>query len=217
MPTPQGLYRLIVIGELHGQLTHTAFHFTGNVNANYNTHLKEANALLADFRQNVLPVYQLFCSQEWLSKSILVTTLIPKSTILLEHRAATGNGGQGDNSLPSFCAGLLSLRTGVGGRSGSGRLYIPGVAENLSSNSRLEGSYLGLLANIGTVLLTRYGASLTANVARYGLYSRKLGVTRSAGPPPSLSYSMAGFMPITDYVARPEVATMRKRKLARGQ
>lgn len=217
MPTPQGLYRLIVIGELHSQLTQTAFHFTGNVNANYNTHAKEATALVNDFVTWVLPTYKTFCSQEWLCKSVYVVSLIPKSAVLVEHRGATGNGAQGDNCLPSFNAGLLCLRTGVGGRSGSGRLYIPGVAEGLSSNSKLEGTYLALLADIGAALVNRYGPPLVANVARYGLFSRRLGVTRNPGPPPSLTYSMNGFMPITGYIARAEIATMRKRKLAHGQ
>jgi hypothetical protein len=215
--SPLGLYRVTLIGELHGQATQTAFHFmtnsSGNVNNNYSTELTD---LVADFIANVVPKIQLFANQEWAGKTVLGITLIPKATVFIESRLANGTGTQPDQCLPSFCAGLLSLRTGAGGRSRIGRLYIPGVAEGLSSASKLEGSYLSLLSGIGAALLQRYGPSGGFPYVRYGVFSRKLGVTRNFGPPPTLSYSAAGFMMINSIIARPEIATQRRRKLARG-
>lgn len=182
-----------------------------------NTHENELKNLCNDFAGYMVPAIQGFASDDWRAKTVLGVSLIPRPGVLVEVRIAEGTGAQSDDSLPSFCAGLLSLRTGVGGRSGKGRLYIPGVSENISSESRLEGNYLSILNNIGTILLTRYGSSGTAFIARFGLFSRKLGVTRSLGPPVSLVYNMAGFMPVTTIIARPEVVTQRKRMLLRGQ
>lgn len=214
---PLGLYRLKLVGELHGQATETAFHFqtnsTGNVNNSYRVELQD---LMANFVTNIVPKVQLFASQEWIGKTVLGITLIPKAEVFIETRLMNGTGGQSDDSLPSFCAGLLSLRTGFGGRSRIGRLYIPGVAENHSSDSRLEGQYLGVLSGIGAALLQFYGPTGGFPYVRYGVFSRKLGVTRSVGPPPTLNYNAAGFARVDSIIARPEIATMRRRKLARG-
>lgn len=123
---------------------------------------------------------------------------------------------QTGNSLPSFCAGLLSLRTGLTGRSRVGRIYVPGVAEDLSDNSRLEGAYTSVLQTLGSTLLTRYGPSGSFAHCRIGVFSRKLGVVRNPLPTPTLSYNLNGWTQITAFIARNEIATQRKRKLARG-
>jgi hypothetical protein len=215
--TPRGLYRVKLIGELHGQLTETAFHFTTSEVSGESSYFNELNNMMDDFILQILPKYQLFCSQEWAAKTVTGITLIPAQEVFIEKRIASGTGVQPNNSLPSFCAGLLSLRTGAGGRSRIGRLFIPGVSEDLSSNSRLEGSYLGLLSALGAGLTGRYGNNSSYPYVRYGVFSRKLGVTRVLLPFPHLTYNIAGFKIVTSTVARPEVATMRRRKLARGQ
>lgn len=217
LPSPQGLYRLNLIGEIHGQLTNNLFHFRGGVNANMNTHANELTNIHSDFITHMLPKIRAFACDDWKAKTLLGVSLIPRPGVLVETRIATGDGLQLNDSLPSFCAGLLSFRSGFGGRSGGGRLYIPGVAEDRSEDSRLEGDYLALLNDIGSTLLTRYGLSGTAFIARFGTFSRRLGVTRSAGPPVTLNYNMNGFFPSTTFIARPEIATMRKRMLFRGQ
>lgn len=217
MALPQvGLYRLTLIGELHGQATQTAFHFSDSDNHPNSTYQVALNHLMNDFLDIVKPKIQIFCSQQWAMKTLIGVTLIPKAEVFIETRIANGTGAQTDDSLPSFCAGLLSLRTGRGGRRRIGRLYLPGVAEGLSSNSRLEGSYLTALSDIGAALSSRYGVNGTYPYCRYGVFSRALGVTRVLLPKPSLNYSLAGFTVINSTVARPEIATMRRRKLARG-
>jgi len=181
------------------------------------TYSAEAQSIANDFLLGVLPLIQQWASDDWHVKSVLIVTLIPSPGVLIENRLAGGEGFQGGDSLPSFCAGLLSFRTGISGRSAHGRLYLPGVPEDLVSESRLEGVSLGQLQAIGTQLVTRYGVAGTFANARYGVFSRRLGVTRDPGPPPRLVYSTAGFFTVNSSIARPEVATIRKRKLARGQ
>lgn len=215
--TPRGLYRVKLIGEIHGQATETAFHFTTSENSGQSSYYTELLETMQHFQTNMLPIIQAFCCQEWVAKTLIGVTLIPKAEVFIEIRIPNGTGFQPDNSLPSFNAGLLSLRTGAGGRSRIGRLYIPGVAEGLSSASRLEGQYLGLLSNIGAKLTQFYGTSGSYPWIRYGVFSRKLGVTRVLSPLPTLNYNIAGFKIVTSTVARPEIATQRRRKLARGQ
>jgi hypothetical protein len=215
--TPRGLYRLKVIGEIHSQVTETVFHFRTKDSSTFTTYQSEMNALLTDFKAVVMPKLHVFANQEWAVKSILMVSLIPSPGVLIEDRQPGGGGFQVGHSLPSYCAGLLTIRTGLSGRSGHGRIYVPGVPEDFSSNSRLDGTSLGFLQDIGNALLTRYGASGTYNSNQYGVFSRVLGVTRQAGPPPRLVYSMNGFMLASTAIARPEIATQRKRKLGRGQ
>jgi hypothetical protein len=171
--------------------------------------------MFTEFVNNVIPPYKLFCNQEWALKSISLLQLTANPGIIVDG-AFSGNGAQVGNSLPSFCAGVLSLRSGLTGRSRHGRIYLPGVAEDLTSASKLEANYLGLLQNFGNLLRDRYGSSGTTNIIRLGIFSRKLGVTRIGGLVPSLSYSTAGFTQLTGCIARPEIGSMRRRKLARG-
>lgn len=214
--TPAGLYRVKLIGELHGQATETAFHFMTNNPTSETSYKVELQRTMDTFMTAILPKFQAFCNQEWSAKTLIGVTLIPKLEAFIEMRISGGSGFQTDNSLPSFCAGVLSLRSGFGGRSAIGRIYVPGISENLSSTSRLEGSYLSLLANIGAALVNTYGPSGSWPYTRYGVFSRKIGVTRTLSPNPTLTYSAAGFKVVTGTVARPEIATMRRRKLARG-
>lgn len=215
--SPRGLYRLILVGELHGQLTQTAFHFTTSETSGQSSYYTELLEAMQRFQQSILPKIQLFCSQQWAAKTMIGVSLIPRAEVFIEIRIPNGTGTQPDDSLPTFNAGLLSLRTGVGGRSRIGRLYFPGVAEGLSSNSRLEGNYLGLLSDVGASLTTTFGNNGAYPYVRYGVFSRKLGVTRVLLPHPHLTYSIAGFRIVTSTIARPEIASMRRRKLARGQ
>jgi hypothetical protein len=213
---PLGLYRLKVLGELHGQATETAFHFMTHSTSTMTTYASEAQAIVNDFKLQVLPKMQAFACQEWAAKSILIVTLIPTPGVLIEDRLASATGFQTDDSLPSFCAGLLSLRSGLSGRSGHGRIYVPGVPENLSIQSRLEGSLLGLLSDLGGILVSRYGLAGSFANARFGIYSRKLGIVYPSSNPTQPVYTHTGFMTLSSAIARPEIATVRKRKLARG-
>lgn len=215
--TPTGLYRAIVIGKIHEQLTQTAFHFRALTTSPHSSHAAEASAITSDINTFIIPKMQAFASDDWTALSILTVSLIPRPGVLTELRLGNATGFQPDESLPSFCAGLLSLRTGIAGRSAHGRIYVPGVPENALDASKLTGTALGLLSDIGAALIARFGNTGSSNFARFSVFSRKLGVTRNPGPPATYSYSLNGAMTVTSIIARPEIATMRKRKLQIGQ
>lgn len=213
--TPRQLYKIKIIGELHGQATETSFWFKGADTSTWTTVQNELASLRADFLTNIVPAYKLFCNQNWSAKTMLSIQMTSVPGIFIDD-VLTGGGTQTGDSLPSFCAGLLSLRTGLTGRSRVGRIYVPGVSEDLSSNSRLEGAYTSVLQSLGSTLLARYGPSGSFAHCRIGVFSRKLGAVRNPGPPPSISYNLSGWTQVTSFIARNEVATMRKRKLAHG-
>jgi hypothetical protein len=214
--SPRQLYRIKVIGELHGQYTQNEFWIRGADASPASTVAVEIGAINNHFRDNVIPLIKNFASQEWAAKTMLTVQMSANPGVFIDN-VLTGGGIQLEHSLPSYCAGLLSLRTGLTGRSRVGRIYVPGVAEDRSSSSRLEGDYLAILQSLGSALLGFYGPSGSHAYGRIGVFSRKLGVTRMPGAPPWLQYSTAGWTQITAFIARNEVATIRKRKLARGQ
>lgn len=216
-PNPVGIYRLIVKGEIHGQRTQTAFHFRSGPTSTHTIHTSEMAAILNDFRINALPKYAAFCHQDWSHKGLYLVTLNPRPGFLIEETTTTVGGFQGDDCLPSHDAGLLIFRTGVAGRSGHGRIYLPGVHANSVSAGRLGANLLSLLSDFGNTLVQRYGASGSQSFTRMGIFSRKLGVTRDPLNPKELDYNLAGFFTITTAIPRVEVATMRRRKLHRGQ
>jgi hypothetical protein len=212
------LVHISINGEMHGSVTQNGFHFAKRVGAaGFGDIITECKGLLTDFTGIVLPTVRTFASDDWHVKSTLLTCLNPREACLLENRIPTGEGFQPDEALPSFCSGLLSLRTGLGGRSHHGRLYFPGVAEAASENSRLVGEHLTNLSNIGFTILSRYGGAGTNVKWLYGMYSRRLGVVRDPGPPPILNWFMQGFFEVNETIPRVELATIRKRKLFVGE
>jgi hypothetical protein len=214
--TPRQLYRVLMIGELHGQITQTAFHFRGADSSPASTVTAEISNLFNSFNTNIVPAFKLCCSQEWQCHSLKVVQLTANPGAMIDS-VLVGNGAQDGFALPSFVGGVLSLRTGLTGRSRIGRIYIPGVDRDQCSLSRIEGGYLGQFQALGTLLTNLYGASGSSTSGRYGVFSRKLGVVRNAGPPPSLTYNLNGWTQITQCIAQNEVGTMRKRKLHRGE
>lgn len=214
--SPRQLYKVKVIGELHGQYTQNEFWFRGGDSSPASTVQAEITGINNDFRDQIIPLIKNFASQEWYAKTMLTVQMSASPGIFIDN-VLTGNGIQLEHSLPSFCGGVLSLRCGLTGRSRIGRLYIPGVAEDRSSLSRLEGDYLAILQTLGSTLLGRYGPTGTVGYGRIGVFSRLLGVSRIALPTPHLLYSTAGWTQITAFIARNEIGTIRKRKLARGQ
>ena len=206
-----------MLGEIHGQLTQNSFHFTNRSRpVDYSPHAF-AQSLLSDFIGMIIPVWRQFVSNQWAAKVVLISSMIPKGLVLYSTRLPEGGGFQGDDSLPSFCCFVLSLSTGYGGKSRNGSLHFAGVPEGSSADSRIEGSLLTDFRNFGDTLLSRYGTSGSNDSAIYGIYSRKLGDTRHAGPPVRIEHDTEGFYAVTSTLASNEVGTINKRKLHRGE
>jgi hypothetical protein len=123
-------------------------------------------------------------------------------------------GQSGNQPAPSFVSALISIRTVFLGRSGRGRLYIPGV-----SFGDTEGSALTAQGNLRSALLA-FVACLVAHFIQdpndvdikpwnWVQYSRKIG---GAGLP----YGANGFHLIESASVVSQLATTRSRKVGRG-
>lgn len=214
--SPLKLYCCWIVGELDNQLTVTRLWFRGGTSSPASTVTAEIGGIRSGIVTSILPAYRNFCSSLWHGNHLQIMEMTTTPRVMIDEVISVSGIGDAQ-SLPSFCAGVLSIRTGFSGRTRAGRLFLPGIPDGGSLNSKLTGASFGQLQAFGTTLLNVFGPSGTNAYGRWGVFSRKLGVTRSAGPPPSLSYSIAGWTQATEAIARFDVATMRKRKLGRGQ
>lgn len=210
------LFRLILIGQIHGQTTQTQFHFSTRGEMSTKTPHEIAGLLMSHFATTMVDVIRTPLSQQWHLKSMYLTSMLPKSDVLFEVPFPVGTGGQAGDSLPSFNAFLLRHRTGVGGGSGSGASFLPGVPVDAVETSRVVGGVLTQLRDIGTVLLGAYGLEGSSGGFVFGIYSRKLGDTKHPGPPKTVSHSLTGFRPVNSIVVDDVVRTIKRRQLGRG-
>lgn len=211
------LFRIDIIGEVHGQITQTSFHFSAYGAMLLNPPISIGSSLLTHFKSLMLPAYMACTSEQWRPITVLCYSMIPKSEVLLEEPATTFGGGQDSVSLPSFVSVCIRLRTGFGGKSRTGSIHLPAVAQDLVTDSKLQDSYLVAYREFRDILLGAYGVQGSSSSFLYGLYSRKLGDTQPGGPGTGIHHSLSGFYPITAMFIDRDVGTIRKRKLGHGE
>jgi len=116
-------------------------------------------------------------------------------------------------ALPTFCAAVISIRTGLGGRSHRGRIYIPGVViadDNQDFMDPADDLWVALL-NFCVCLATNFipGDPPGANSWSLGVYSRKIGGA-------AFPYGLGGFSGGVTFSPDRALATQRSRKFGRG-
>lgn len=125
------------------------------------------------------------------------------------------SGNEEGDTLPSHVSLCINLHTERGGRSGRGRLFVPGIPESATQGSYILATnayWIALLAFIACLAgkLIHIGDPPGANQLSWGVMSRKLGGLK---PP----YSASGFALVTRAVARNVVGSTNSRKQGRGQ
>lgn len=123
-------------------------------------------------------------------------------------------GAAASDGLPSYAAALISIHTERGGRSGRGRIYIGGIAEEDAGGSFIntETPTWGALLAFAACMLDKFKPRDVPAAGNYswGVMSRKVGGEK----PPFLA---AGYATITRLTPKRELATMRSRKQGRGR
>lgn len=125
----------------------------------------------------------------------------------------TIGGAEGD-AEPSFVSALVSIQTERGGRSGKGRMFIPGVPEEATTASFINPGaafWLGLVAYVACVVEAFTHVEPFAPVQHWsiGVMSRKIGGVK---PP----FNALGFSPATKLTPKALLATTRSRKIGHG-
>lgn len=201
-------------GEIHGQQTVTVLHFATNTQeldisppSPLLTALVEA--VLDCILQTLLPAV----TQDWRVISVDARYLHNVGAgVLTDPVIATAPansvGTRGVTSV-SFASSLVNLRTGVVGRRGRGKMFLPPAGEADITSSDLANDVLVLLAAFGTCMAGKFLGTSPSTVWRWGVYSRAIG---GNGP-----YNFdTGLHLISQISPSAKVAVIARRKAGRG-
>lgn len=197
------VWKITMVGQLHGQETNNVWHFRFNSDAA--TFANLAIAIFDCIRTALLPGL----SNEWRCIELRGKQLFPVATDeAIIPAEATDIGAINGEGLPSYCAGLISIKTGVAGRRNRGRFYIAGIPETGQTASRLTNGELALLVAFATCLANKFVIPNNNFPMRLGVLSRK---NVQGGQNIGAAFREATVLTTTNVLA-----TMRRRKLGVG-
>jgi hypothetical protein len=202
-------YQVTIEGSQEGQRVANVLNFMA-VTSIDDVELRLIAALAECFVTHMLPV---------LSSKYALEQIRWKQTrpvLGVEHitiPTGAGNGAGAATALPTLNAACISIRTNEGGRSKRGRMFLGGIPEDATIDSKFDTDgdfWAGLLA-FAACFVTKFvaGDPPAANSFQGEVYSRKIGGA-------SFPYGVAGFTPIVSLTPDVVVATQRSRKLGRG-
>lgn len=205
------LWHLTLAYELHGQKCQNGFYFSNRISLHdQEAWIASAGELLnSHFFFFMFPAFQAFMSQQVHFTGQLVQQLIPGEGPIWERPTANETGDQQDESLPSYVAAIVSCRTGLGGKSNRGRIYVAGVPEDAHTDSQLDLISHGVFSIIGEQLLSQYGPTGSEGHFHHVIFSKKHGYSNGV-------FSTTGIRPITHYLCRKDLGTQRHRLKGKG-
>jgi hypothetical protein len=205
----QGLdvVQLSVIGTVTGQDHVHTLHFQ-------KIGTTDIAALVASWQTNCLTAY----------RAMFLTTDTPVRIVRGSHACGTipldatvdviplvasqaGSRTPSGHPLPSFVATCVSEKGALSGQRRSGRFFIGGMQEDDTNGNLIEGTQVTRVTAYCTTLMTNYVTPLTPDW-RLVTYSK---TTRDEG-----SSCAASAFPVASLIVRTSPATVRRRKMGRG-
>jgi len=110
----------------------------------------------------------------------------------------------------SFASSLVNLRSGVGGRSGRGKMFLPPPGETESTGGVMTSDASTALTAFLTCMAGKFGGSSPTTDWRWGVFSRKLGGTK-------YQTFDAGFFPVAVASPSTTLAVISRRKIGHGR
>lgn len=204
------LFEVRLVGKMEGQETDNVLHFAC-VGASSDVELYLIVVLINCFVTHLIPVL----SSSWSLEKVVWKKVSP--TLGVEQVYTTDLPAPGEGSaaaLPSYASAVISKRSATGGRSHRGRMYLPGIPEDATTNSSINpgGAFWTALASFITCVISAFVHPDPAggtNLFDLGVYSRKIGGS-------TFPLGAAGFTAITSLVRVAELGTTRSRKVGRG-
>jgi hypothetical protein len=204
------LFHLTLVQNLHGQVIQNGFYFTNRDLFNDADTAAQLSLLISHFTLFILPQIKQIQSQECVYRALVANQVVPNDGPIVESVIETSQGDLADESLPSYCAAVLTLRSGFGGKSNRGRSYYSGIVETDTSGSRLSANLLTLVQNLGNQLISTFNDAAGINPFVYVIYSRKMGDSETGHP------TANGIRVIRQAIARSVLGTQRHRKIGIG-
>lgn len=202
-------YQVRIVGSQEGQETNNILNFVAATSID-DVELRLIVALASCFVTHILPV----ATSKWSLDKIIWKQVRP--TLGVEHvtiPSGAGAGAGSSSALPSYASCCISLRTLQGGRSHRGRMYLPGIPEDATTDSKFNtgNAYWTAVLAFAACLASSFivGDPPAANSFQMEVYSRKIGGA-------AFPYGLTGYTPIVSLTPDEIVATTRSRKLGRG-
>lgn len=202
-------------GKIHGQDCINVLHFASN-----------------EIESDVSPPSPLLTALVEAVLECVIETLLPAVTqdytiVDVEGRFVYNAGGSPLGSDPvvatappasvgelgptsvSFASSLVNLRSGVGGRSGRGKMFLPPPGESNITNSLMDSGTADLLVDFLTCMAGKFLGTSPTTVWRWVIFSRTLaGGTFS-------SWDVATFI-VSQMTPVQRISVLARRKIGRG-
>lgn len=163
-----------IIGTIHGQQTVNVLHFATNDNIDDPETLDALLLqLVTALKDCVIEFLLPAVTSDWRFVQCDAKRIFPAVGDPILATGTPANVGELSPTSVSFAASLLSIRTGQGGKSGRGRLFLPPAGEAEISQSALDEPTLVLIAAFAACVAGKFmGANKTTNWT-LGVFSRK--------------------------------------------
>lgn len=201
---PEGdIYKVTLDATYHGQQINNVWHFRGT------QPISNINDLLAAVLDCIRTALLPGLASEFRLNSLRGRTIHPVVTDDVILAAAAGDvGAIAGDGLPSFNAAVVSIKTGIAGRSKRGRFYLAGIPENGQSLSGMSDAQLAAIVAFAVCMAGKFISATSTHPYWLGVLSRKL-----SAPP---SNPNAGFQNGTVLTVHRAIKSQNRRKVGRG-
>lgn len=201
-----------IVGEMHGQQTINVLNFKSAESpaddaAKIVILLRIAVAIVECVESALLPAV----TSDWEFIRVDTKSIAPAvSDDVTATPVTLPSVGALSATSVSFAASLAQIKTGGGGRSGRGRIFLPPPGETEVTGSVMTGPTLALVVAFFTCMAGKFLGASSTDAAKVGVLSRKL----LAGVPGNFD---AAFRPAVEFVAQENMSCLRSRKKEGGQ
>lgn len=196
----ESILRVTLEAQLHGQRCLNVFHFMNQT--------EMTDAAIEDIINNrLLGEIAAYQSDEVLWTLITVQSLWP---VLTEgyQEAKSYPGGTAGEALPPANAGIVSMRTGFGGKRNRGRKYIFGLGMNNVTNGEIDSTFLATIQGRWDTMQASFGPTGTEPLL-WGILHK----TFNGNPVP---INASAFVGCSQVIVRRGFGTMRSRLPGHG-
>lgn len=204
-----------IVGRLHGQQTMNVLHFaTNEVESDVAPPSPLLVALLAAVAECVIEALLAAVTQDWTfeycdGRYVYNSGGSPFGSDPVINTAPAGSVGTLGVASVSFASSLVNIRTGIGGKTGRGKMFLPPPGEAQTANGVADASVQTAITAFLTCMAGKFLGTTPSTVWRWGVFSRKLGGTNYAN-------FNAGFHIAANISPVATLAVISRRKIGHG-
>lgn len=168
-------FRVRIVGRMHGSATNNVLHFRALIADQVDPGIINGllQALAVAVFECVIDTLLPATTQDWTFERVEAVMLQPTQSDPIEETAAAGTTGARANSNVSFCASLINIKSGVGGRRGRGKWFLPPGGDVDMSNSVMSEDLNNLLEQFLLCLFGKFVGQARTTPYQLCVFSRK--------------------------------------------